>query len=39
VSDESAVPREPGPLRLRTSEFSPGRKLIMAIVNRTPDSC
>jgi dihydropteroate synthase len=38
VSDESAVPREPGPLRLRTSEFSPGRKLIMAIVNRTPDS-
>jgi dihydropteroate synthase len=38
VSDESAGPREPGPLRLRNSEFAPGRKLIMAIVNRTPDS-
>jgi dihydropteroate synthase len=25
-------------LRLRNSEFAPGRKLIMAIVNRTPDS-
>jgi dihydropteroate synthase len=38
VSDESAVPREPGPLRLRNSEFAPGKTLIMAIVNRTPDS-
>ncbi len=38
MSDESAGPREPGPLRLRKSEFAPGRKLIMAIVNRTPDS-
>jgi dihydropteroate synthase len=38
VSDESAGPREPGPLRLRKSEFPPARTLIMAIVNRTPDS-
>ena len=30
--------REPGPLRLRNSEFPPGRALVMAIVNRTPDS-
>jgi dihydropteroate synthase len=31
-------PREPGPLRLRDSEFPPGRTLVMAIVNRTQDS-
>jgi dihydropteroate synthase len=30
--------REPGPLRLRDREFPPGRTLVMAIVNRTPDS-
>jgi dihydropteroate synthase len=30
--------REPGPLRLRDSEFPPGHALVMAIVNRTPDS-
>jgi dihydropteroate synthase len=30
--------REPGPLRLRNSEFPPGQALVMAIVNRTPDS-
>jgi dihydropteroate synthase len=30
--------REPGPLRLRGREFPPGRLLVMAIVNRTPDS-
>jgi dihydropteroate synthase len=30
--------REPGPLRLRGIEFPPGRPLVMAIVNRTPDS-
>ena len=30
--------REPGPLRLGKSEFPPGRTLVMAIVNRTPDS-
>ena len=38
MSDESAAPREPGPLRLRKTEVPPERKLIMAIVNRTPDS-
>ena len=38
MSDESAGTREPGPLRLRKSEFPPARTLIMAIVNRTPDS-
>ena len=30
--------REPGPLRLRDSEFPPDGTLVMAIVNRTPDS-
>jgi dihydropteroate synthase len=30
--------REPGPLRLGTQEFPPARPLVMAIVNRTPDS-
>jgi dihydropteroate synthase len=30
--------REPGLLRLRDREFPPGRLLVMAIVNRTPDS-
>jgi dihydropteroate synthase len=30
--------RKPGPLRLRSREFAPGRLLVMAIVNRTPDS-
>src|SRR5215472_15111158 len=38
VSEESAASRQPGPLRLRDSEFAPGRTLVMAIVNRTPDS-
>jgi dihydropteroate synthase len=38
VIDDSAAPREPGPLRLGKSEFAPSRTLIMAIVNRTPDS-
>ena len=38
VSEVRAEPREPGPLRLRDSEFAPGRSLVMAIVNRTPDS-
>jgi len=38
VSEESAGWREPGPLRLRDGEFPPGRTLVMAIVNRTPDS-
>src|SRR5947209_7052839 len=30
--------REPGVLRLGCQEFPPGRLLLMAIVNRTPDS-
>ena len=30
--------RAPGPLRLRNTEFPPGQTLVMAIVNRTPDS-
>ena len=30
--------REPGPLTLRGRSFPPGRLLVMAIVNRTPDS-
>jgi dihydropteroate synthase len=30
--------REPGPLRLGGAEYGPGRRLVMAIVNRTPDS-
>jgi len=38
VTEDRAAPREPGPLRLRDSEFAPGRPLVMAIVNRTPDS-
>ena len=38
MSGERAGWREPGPLRLRGREFSPGRLLVMAIVNRTPDS-
>ena len=31
-------PREPGPLVLHGRSFPPGRLLLMAIVNRTPDS-
>jgi dihydropteroate synthase len=34
----TAPHREPGPLRLGTQDFPPGRLLVMAIVNRTPDS-
>ena len=30
--------RKPGPLQLRNSDFPPARLLVMAIVNRTPDS-
>jgi dihydropteroate synthase len=30
--------REPGPLRLGTREFGPRERIILAIVNRTPDS-
>ena len=35
---ERAGCREAGPLRLRGREFPPGRMLVMAIVNRTPNS-
>jgi dihydropteroate synthase len=38
VTEDRAGTREPGPLRLRDSEFAPERTLVMAIVNRTPDS-
>jgi len=38
MSQQDARPREPGPLRLGKAEFAPGRGLVMAIVNRTPDS-
>jgi dihydropteroate synthase len=36
--DASVGQRKPGPLRLGGHEFAPGRPLVMAIVNRTPDS-
>jgi dihydropteroate synthase len=32
------VNREPGPLRLGGREYPPAQRLVMAIVNRTPDS-
>ena len=35
---QGAGAREPGPLRLGRAEFPPERPLVMAIVNRTPDS-
>jgi dihydropteroate synthase len=44
MDDVAAAPsgapaaREPGPLRLGWREFSPEQRLVMAIVNRTPDS-
>ena len=38
MSQQDARLREPGPLRLGKAEFAPGRGLVMAIVNRTPDS-
>jgi len=44
MDDVAAAPsgapaaREPGPLRLGPAEFPPERRLVMAIVNRTPDS-
>jgi dihydropteroate synthase len=36
--EDAAAVREPGPLRLGRAEFGPERRLVMAIVNRTPDS-
>jgi len=38
VNGEREGWRAPGPLRLRGREFAPGCLLVMAIVNRTPDS-
>jgi dihydropteroate synthase len=38
VQSLPATPREPGVLRLGKHAFAPGQPLIMAIVNRTPDS-
>ena len=39
VAGERGQPtRIPGPLRLGGREFAPGQPLVMAIVNRTPDS-
>ena len=38
ATGEPAASREPGPLRLGSREFGPGDRLVMAIVNRTPDS-
>ncbi len=38
MSQQDVRTREPGPLRLGKAEFAPGRGLVMAIVNRTPDS-
>jgi dihydropteroate synthase len=38
VAADVAGSREPGALRLRDKEFAPGRALVMAIVNRTPNS-
>jgi len=33
-----AAAREPGPLRLGRATFPPGQRVVMAIINRTPDS-
>ena len=38
MSDNAVRRRQPGPLRLGRTEFAPDRMLVMAIVNRTPDS-
>jgi dihydropteroate synthase len=38
MNEPPADHREPGPLRLGSSEFGAQRRLVMAIVNRTPDS-
>ncbi|HXT94355.1 MAG TPA: dihydropteroate synthase [Trebonia sp.] len=38
AGDRGQPTRTPGPLRLRGHEFAPGQPLVMAIVNRTPDS-
>ena len=38
AAGQQAQPRAPGPLRLGRREFGPRQPLVMAIVNRTPDS-
>jgi dihydropteroate synthase len=38
AAGSGAGTREPGPLRLGTREFGPRERLVLAIVNRTPDS-
>ena len=38
MSTENAGARDPGALRLGKREFGPEQRLVMAIVNRTPDS-
>ena len=38
AGQEAQPTRRPGPLRLGGREFPPGRPVVMAIVNRTPDS-
>src|SRR6266702_7915763 len=39
AAEQRAQPtRTPGPLRLGAREFAPERPLVMAVVNRTPDS-
>jgi dihydropteroate synthase len=38
LTGQRAPSREPGPLRLGKRDFAPERGLVMAIVNRTPDS-
>jgi dihydropteroate synthase len=38
AAGQQAQPRAPGPLRLGRREFAPRQPLVMAIVNRTPDS-
>src|SRR5690242_4029405 len=38
AGDRGQPTRTPGPLRLGRHEFAPGQPLVMAIVNRTPDS-
>ena len=38
AQQQARPPRTPGPLRLGAQQFPPQRPLVMAIVNRTPDS-
>src|SRR5690242_9931930 len=38
AENDARPAREPGVLRLGRGEFPPRRRLVMAIINRTPDS-